>query len=169
VQTPTHSGQVRGERVLPFSYEEGPNLQCEEQLMLTCELSLGHELKPHYPEVEKWEQAFPPAEKQQFSESSLKEDSLVVDWDYLAKSEGVSPATRLMLVHALLEYSAFIRHQRETFYLAVEFMDLFASLQPALTPALFKTIGVTALVIAIKKEENADCMAKLASVSNLSF
>ena len=64
----------------------------------------------------------------------------------------ILPAMRCKLINWVLEVSLHFRLHRETFYLAVHYMDRYMSLHWGISPSELQLIGVASLFIAAKLE-----------------
>merc|ERR1712002_133249 len=71
----------------------------------------------------------------------------------LGRHPALQPRMRAILLDWLIEVCEVYRLHRETFYLAVDFIDRFLSVAPAVPKNRLQLIGVTCLFIAAKIEE----------------
>ena len=71
----------------------------------------------------------------------------------LARHPALQPRMRAILLDWLIEVCEVYRLHRETFYLAVDFIDRFLSVAPAIPKNRLQLIGVTCLFIGAKIEE----------------
>ena len=75
------------------------------------------------------------------------------DFSYITKHPKLRPRMRSVLLDWLIEVSEVYRLHRETFYLAVDFVDRFLSRQVNIAKTRLQLVGVTALFVASKIEE----------------
>ena len=71
----------------------------------------------------------------------------------LARHPALQPRMRAILLDWLIEVCEVYRLHRETFYLAVDFIDRFLSLSPSVPKNRLQLIGVSCLFIGAKIEE----------------
>ena len=71
----------------------------------------------------------------------------------LTRHPALQPRMRAILLDWLIEVCEVYRLHRETFYLAVDFIDRFLSVAPAIPKNRLQLIGVTCLFIGAKIEE----------------
>lgn len=71
----------------------------------------------------------------------------------LARHPAIQPRMRAILLDWLIEVCEVYRLHRETFYLAVDFIDRFLSVAPAVPKNRLQLIGVSCLFIGAKIEE----------------
>ena len=82
-----------------------------------------------------------------------KERDYQRDFSYITKHPKLRPRMRSVLLDWLIEVSEVYRLHRETFYLAVDFVDRFLSRQVNIAKTRLQLVGVTALFVASKIEE----------------
>ena len=71
----------------------------------------------------------------------------------LTRHPGLQHSMRAMLLNWIIEVCDMYRLHRETFYLAVDFIDRFLSLSPPVHKNMLQLIGVTCIFIGAKIEE----------------
>jgi cyclin E len=74
--------------------------------------------------------------------------------NYLRKHPGIEPQMRAILLDWVMEIANAYRLHRQTFHLAVEYIDRFMSCTEKLQVDRLQLIGITALFIAAKVEVN---------------
>lgn len=75
------------------------------------------------------------------------------DYLYIRKHPSLQPRMRAVLLDWLIEVCEVYRLHRETFYLAVDFVDRYLSTQRNIAKTRLQLVGVTALFVAAKIEE----------------
>ena len=75
------------------------------------------------------------------------------DFTYIQKHPKLRPRMRSVLLDWLIEVSEVYRLHRETFYLAVDFVDRYLSKQTNIAKTRLQLVGVTSLFVAAKIEE----------------
>jgi cyclin E len=89
--------------------------------------------------------------------------------NYLRKHPGIEPQMRAILLDWVMEIANAYRLHRQTFHLAVEYIDRFMSCTEKLQVDRLQLIGITALFIAAKVEVNRFSLISYHLIYNKKF